>query len=572
MSKDHYKSIQGSYGSGGCAVGTVLIPGETFNGKGPVISTATNPVLESERYLQARHDAIISLQQVVDAAKKMRGSEVVDIIQTQQEILNDPELNQSILQRIEASSLLAEQAIDQVFKKYIQSIEETGIAYMVERTADLRDIRDRLFRHLSLAQFPALTHGNILVNHEITPTELIEYAPFISGAAMVKGGPTSHVVIIAKSIGIPFVVGVKELMDVAQKGLSVAIDADKAQLLLDPDPKTCSLIQSRIKKGQEQSRPSFEDLMPAQTQCGTPIRVLANIEFGTDLEHIATYQPQGIGLVRTESMLMTMATDHSVARQQEFYLSVVEASHPHDITFRLLDIGGDKLNEKDIFETNPHLGWRGARLLLDRPALLDTQLEAILRVSALHPGTIRVMLPMVTTVDEWYRFKEHVHKVQRRLSANQIIFDPSIKYGMMIEVPSAAIMAHHLGKVADFFSIGTNDLTQYVMAVDRGNPKVSSLYDTLHPAVLEAIRITSEAAQQHNIPVSLCGESASDPVSAACFIGLGVHELSMNPRAIPSIRKMIRTSTLEECKQFASNLLDAHTLVERKAVIQEWKT
>jgi phosphoenolpyruvate-protein kinase (PTS system EI component) len=179
---------------------------------------------------------------------------------------------------------------------------------------------------------------------------------------------------------------------------------------------------------------------------------------------------------------------------------------------------------------------------------------------------------MVTTVDEWYRFKEHVHKVQRRLSANQIIFDPSIKYGMMIEVPSAAIMAHHLGKVADFFSIGTNDLTQYVMAVDRGNPKVSSLYDTLHPAVLEAIRITSEAAQQHNIPVSLCGESASDPVSAACFIGLGVHELSMNPRAIPSIRKMIRTSTLEECKQFASNLLDAHTLVERKAVIQEWKT
>jgi phosphoenolpyruvate-protein phosphotransferase len=379
------------------------------------------------------------------------------------------------------------------------------------------------------------------------------------------------VVIIAKSIGIPFVVGLKELMDVAQNGLKVAIDADKAQLLLDPDPETCSLIQSRITKGQEQSRPSVDDLMPAQTQCGISIRVLANIEFGTDLEHIATYQPQGIGLVRTESMLMTMSSDQSVARQQEFYLSVVEASQSHSVTFRLLDIGGDKLKEKDILETNPHLGWRGARLLLDRPALLDTQLEALLRVSALHPGTIRIMLPMVTTVDEWYLFNEHLHTVQRRLSANQILYDPSIKYGMMIEVPSAAIMAHHLGKVADFFSIGTNDLTQYVMAVDRGNPKVSSLYDTLHPAVLEAIRITSEAAERHNIPVSLCGESASDPVSAACFIGLGVHELSMNPRAIPSIRKMIRTSTLEECKQFASNLLDAHTLVERKHVIQKWK-
>lgn len=566
MAEEYSRSIYGSYGSGGCALGTVLIPGQVYDGNGPVMSTSADPKKELDRFKTAHNDAITSLQHVVDAAKKMTGRDVIDIIQTQQEILLDPELNQSIIQLIDESSLLAEQAIDQVFRRYIRSIEETGIAYMVERTADLRDIRDRLLRHLNVAQFPTQRHGNILINHEITPTELLEYAPFISGAAMVKGGPTSHVVIIAKSIGIPFVVGVKELMQHATKGLSVAIDADRAQILLDPDSETCSRIQSRIKNGQESTLPQIEDTMPAQTRCGTPIRVLANVEFGSDIENIATYQPQGVGLVRTESMLMTMVTDHSVARQQEFYLSVVEASLPHEVTIRLLDIGGDKLNERELFETNPHLGWRGARLLLDRPSLLDTQLEAILRVSATHPGMIRVMLPMLTILDEWYRFKDHLHVVQKRLSANHIPYDPSIKLGMMIEVPSAAIMAHQLAKEADFFSIGTNDLTQYVMAVDRGNPMVSSLYDTLHPAVLETIRIACDAAQQHNIPISICGESASDPVSAACFIGLGVRELSMNPRAIPSIRKMIRNSTIDECKQLATKFLSAHTLEERKAI------
>jgi len=568
MAQEQAKSIPGSYGSGGCALGTVIVPGQVFNGNGAPATTHADPQKESERFKIARQEAADSLQQVVDAARKMTGHDVVDIIQTQQEILKDPELNMAIIQLIEESSILAEQAIDQVFKKYIRSIEETGSSYMLERTADLRDIRDRLFRHLNMAQFPTVSHGNILVNHEITPTELLEYAPFISGAVMVKGGPTSHVVIIAKSIGIPIVVGVKELMQHVWSGLSLAVDADEARIFIDPDHDTCSLIQTRIKKGQDQVLPTPEDQAPAQTMCGTPIKIAANIEFGSDIESMTSFRPEGVGLVRTESMLMAMTADHSVARQQEFYLSVVEASLPHEVTFRLLDIGGDKLKERDLYETNPHLGWRGARLLLDRPALLDAQLEALLRVSATHPGMIRIMLPMISIADEWYRFKEHLRNVQNRLLDKGIPFDPSIKFGMMIEVPSAAIMAHQLAKEADFFSIGTNDLTQYVMAVDRGNPLVSSLYDTLHPAVLQTIRIASDAARQHNIPISICGESASDPVSAACFIGLGIRELSMNPRSIPGVRRMIRSSTIEDLTQFATRLLSAHTVEERKAVIQ----
>jgi phosphoenolpyruvate-protein phosphotransferase (PTS system enzyme I) len=569
MPQEQANIILGSYGSGGCAIGTIFIPGQSYNGSEPSPSTSANPQTESERFKIARQDAANSLQMVVDAARKMTGRDVVDIIQTQQEILNDPELHHAILQHIEESHILAEQAIDLVFKHYIRSIEETGSAYMMERTADLRDIRDRLFRHLNVDQIPAMTHGNILFNYEITPTELLEYAPFISAAAMVKGGPTSHVVIIAKSIGLPIIVGARELMKYATSGLSVAIDADHARIHIEPDDNTCAIIRSRIQKDHDQMLPDPEDLMPTNTRCGVPIKVSANIEFGSDLEFIEQYRPEGIGLVRTESMLMSMTTDHSVARQQEFYLSVVEASLPHEVTFRLLDIGGDKLNEREVYETNPHLGWRGARLLLDRPTLLDAQLEALLRVSATYPGMIRIMLPMLTVIEEWYRFKKHLERVHHRLRKLGIPFDPNIKLGMMIEVPSAALMAHHLAQEADFFSIGTNDLTQYVMAVDRGNPMVSALYDTLHPAVLETIRMASEAARQHNIPISICGESASDPVSAACFIGLGVRELSMNPRAIPSIRKMIRSSGIEELSVFANQLLLAHTAEERKAVLEE---
>ena len=248
----------------------------------------------------------------------------------------------------------------------------------------------------------------------------------------------------------------------------------------------------------------------------------------------------------------------------------MRAAKGNPVTIRLLDIGGDKLLDRDTGETNPYLGWRGARLLLQHPEWIKTQLEAILEVSATYPGVLRIMMPMVTEMDEWLYFKHLYEQVQMERRHKGLGMDEHIPLGMMVEVPSVALRAGSFAKVCDFFSIGTNDLTQYILAVDRGNPLVSSMYDGLHPAVLDAIGLTVRAAEQHDIPVSVCGEAAAEPVSAACLIGLGVQELSMSPRSIPLIRGMIRRHTIEQFKAITASFLGADQRSEREALIRHW--
>jgi len=249
---------------------------------------------------------------------------------------------------------------------------------------------------------------------------------------------------------------------------------------------------------------------------------------------------------------------------------MVQAAKGNPVTIRLLDIGGDKLLDRDTGETNPYLGWRGARLLLQHPEWIKTQLEAILDVSAIHPGVVRIMMPMVTEMDEWLQFKLLYEQVQQDRRRRGLSLDEQIPLGMMVEVPSVALRAAPFAKVCDFFSIGTNDLTQYILAVDRGNPLVSSMYDGLHPAVLDAIRLTVSAAKEHHIPVSVCGEAAAEPVSAACLIGLGVQELSMSPKSIPLIRSIIRRHSMEQFRELTASFLGADQRSEREELIRHW--
>lgn len=562
--------LEGKAGTGGIVSGTALVLGEDLPSEAAYHEHCDDPQAEIARFNQSKEKATKELSDLLVTAQRLGGSDVRNIIHTQLEILNDPELYADLQRTIVNGRMTAEHAIEHVFRHYIGRIEETGSAYMMERTADLRDLRDRIYRHLHMVTSRTALGGNILVANEITPTELLEYAPHILGAVTAKGGATSHVTIIAASMGIPIVAGVKDLTRHVATGDSILIDADRHVVYLKPTSKLIAKLKRRAIQSEVSLKPSVEDSRPASTLCGHPIVVRANVEFETELSHVSTYVPEGIGLVRTESMLMAIGTNSTIEAQMAYYRSMADASGEHGVTFRLLDIGGDKLTERDSGEANPHLGWRGARLLLDRPAILEAQLDAILELSGDYPGRIRLMLPMVSVLDEWLAFRRILLSRMDHLSRIGIPYDEEIKSGMMIEVPSAAISAGTLAQHADFLSLGTNDLTQYVLAVDRGNPLVSDLYDSLHPSVLQAIAWTAAAGSTAGIPVAVCGEMASNPVAAACLIGLGIRELSMSARSIPTIRRMIRNCSMSEFQDLSLEMQAAVTRDDREKVSDRW--
>src|SRR5690606_31257139 len=360
-------------------------------------------------------------------------------------------------------------------------MEETGSEHMMERTADLRDIRDRLYRHLHFQTARTTKNGNILVAHEITPTELLEYSTHIKGAVMTRGGSTSHVAIIAASMGIPVVLGVRDLLKRVHNGEQLIVDADAGEIVINPTETQRRSARKKNRALETRSLNEKNSVDPAVTRCGQRIVVRANVELEPELAYLNVFKPEGIGLVRTESLVFWLGKDEARKRQVDYYSAILQAANGHSVTIRLLDVGGDKITDRDSGEANPYLGWRGARLLLNQPGLLETQLDAILRVSGLYPGQIRIMLPMVTELDEWYQFKTRFTAFCTRMKDIGIEIDEAIPLGLMIEVPSAALMAADFARECDFMSIGTNDLTQYVLAVDRGNPMVADMYDSLHP-------------------------------------------------------------------------------------------
>ncbi len=564
--------LEGKAGTGGIVSGIALVLGEDLPKMATDQLICEDPQAEILRFNQSKQKAEQELSALMVTAQRLGGSDVKNIIHTQLEILNDPELSSELHRTILNEQRTAEYAIEYVFRYYISRIEETGSAYMMERTADLRDLRDRIYRHLHLVATPTDVGGNILVANEISPTELLEYAPHILGAVAAKGGTTSHVTIIAASMGIPFLAGVRDLTKHVHTGDPILMDADQLALYLKPSARLVSRLRKKSVQQEQAGRVTELDARPASTACGRAIEVRANVEFESELEHFATYNPQGIGLVRTESMLMAIGASASVTSQIGYYRTMAASVGEHDVTFRLLDIGGDKLTDRDSGEANPHLGWRGARLLLDRPTILESQLDAILHVSAEFPGRLRLMLPMVSVLDEWLAFRKILSSRMDLFYRNGIPFDRSIRVGMMIEVPSAAIIAGTLARHADFLSIGTNDLTQYILAVDRGNPLVSDLYDSLNPAVLQSVRWVVEAGQDAGVPVAVCGEMASQPTAAACLLGMGVTELSMSIRSIPAIRRMIRNFTAQDFEGLLSDMMSAHTKDDREMVAANWQS
>lgn len=496
-----------------------------------------------------------------------------EIIDAQIQTLYDPEVTASIKQKIEEEYFAVEYAIFNTLNDYIQIMENSGASWARDRTIDIVSIRDELIRATKEKKKRySVKEGEIVFAGELSPTAMVQLSRIkIAGIVMEKGGLTSHAVILSQSLGIPCVINVHWNRYNIQNGSDVIIDGTTGQVIINPSWKQ----KEEYKRRKEDEKKRFEKVLAwanksNTTACGSKFTLRANIEFLEELPRLSTHGAKGIGLLRTETVLFG-TEEFDVDKQIDFYSKVLEATDGNCVTIRLFDAGGDKMLDDSEFEDNPFLGWRGVRMLLDKKNFLKNQLEAIYRVSGKFKGQVKILIPMVSRVEEIHSVKKTTDQVKNDLERNGIPFDETVQLGVMVEVPSVALMAEHVAKHVDFFSIGTNDLTQYTLAVDRGNEKISHLFDSFHPSIWRLIKMTKDAADKQNIPVTVCGEMASKPEAAACLLGLGINDLSMNTGSIPAVKSVLCSHSYGELSELAGQVLQATELEDVYSILEGWR-
>ena len=488
------------------------------------------------------------------------GSELIEILETHIEWLGDPQIEGDVFQKITANKKNAHDAVLETICEVVQSFRQMKDEYMSARAADIQDIGNRLLRHLKEAPdslTPEFAPATIIIAEDLTPSDTIAMdGDRVIGFATCVGGATSHAAIIARSRGIPAVVGCgEELKNIKDNDL-LLLDGQAGLVIVNPDEdciREYALKREAYRKTIESYRSQAS--APAITLDGTEIKLLANISTVAELEQALEQGCEGVGLLRTEFLFLGRNSFPTEEEQFTFYKTIAQRAGNRPVTIRTLDIGGDK--SAPYFglpeEQNPFLGYRAIRVCLDRKDLFITQLKAILRASVF--GACKVMFPMIGSIGELRSAKEILTTAKQELIKEGIGFDPAIPIGIMIEIPSAAITADLLAKEVDFFSIGTNDLVQYTLAVDRMNEKIKDLYDPFNPGVLRLIRYTIEQAHKNRIGIGMCGELASDPLATRLLIGMGLDNFSMTAASIPVIRNSILTISKTEAATVCSKVM-----------------
>ena len=500
------------------------------------------------------------LRGLYETAKEKMGEQEAEIFDAHLTILGDEySVREPIIQRIREQKQNAAAAIEDQFDELAQMFRSLGDELMAERAADAEDLKQQLLRiclGCGRQDLSVLPGDVIVLAEELTPSDTVRMdTAHVKGIATRLGGATAHSAIIARTLGIPAAAGIDGWQTEALNGHMAILDGADGTLTVDPTDEETACYQSRKAQAdcEAQALEAFRTC-PSQTKDGISLEICANIGTPQEAQQAMKYGADGVGLFRSEFLFMDRDALPTEDEQFEAYRTAAQTMAGKPLIIRTLDVGGDKkLPTLELpHEDNPFLGFRAIRMTLSHPEIFRPQLRAILRAAAY--GDVRVMFPMIGSMDQLREAKALLREQEQTLQAEGVPTGP-VKVGMMVEIPAAAVLAEEFAKEVDFFSIGTNDLTQYALAVERGNAAVAHLYAPEHPAVLRLIAMTAQAAAERHIPCGMCGEAAGDPKLAPAFVGMGVNELSMSPRRVPAVRKLLSELTMDECRQAAEKLL-----------------
>lgn len=517
-------------------------------------------ILEIQRTRNAFKSAIAELIQFESAQVQAEGGKIKDIFAVHLRFLRDRSLRRKVTDMIHSDLVTAEYAVSTVLREIASHFTKVKDAYISERAADIYDIERRLLRQLlgkKREDIGHLTKEVVIVARELSPTQTAGFdRKYVKGIASDAGGRTSHAAIVARSLGIPAVVALEDLTEYINVGDTVIVDGNRGIVIVNPDQQTIEQYKKYSKEFVElEQKLDAIRQKPAVTRDGIQITLLGNIEFPNEAEVVLEKGGEGIGLYRTEFLYLNTEREPTEQDHYEAYAQTVRVFADKPVVIRTLDLGADKYTQSKRFapEPNPFLGLRSIRFCLQNLTLFKKQLRAILRVSVL--GQVKIMFPLITNRQELMQAKMILRDVMEDLDEESIPYNRDIKIGIMIETPSAALTAYSLAADVDFFSIGTNDLTQYTLAVDRSNELVSTLYSASDPAVLRLIRNVIQDAHKAQIDLSVCGEIASEPEYIMLLMGLGIRAISIASPMIPEIKQVIRSVTMEDCNKIARKVL-----------------
>ncbi len=530
--------------SAGIVMGKALFVGRDLGAPEESELSAAEARKEVKRFEKALRQSREQLEGLRQQVAEVIGEHDARIFDAHLLIMDDDKLTREVKENIIQQKRNAEYIFQKIFERYTQALSKVDDPYIRDRIADIRDVANRIIKNLRgepADDIRNLDHPRIIVAHDLAPSDTVSMTKEqVLGFVTRIGSRTSHAAIMARALQLPAVVGLGDSFQQIHNGDMLILDALRGTVIIDPDEKTIKRYKQRIKDQEKWFTMLESELaLPTETKDGFRVQLAANIELPEEVDEIRSSFGVGIGLFRSEYLFINQPEAPSEEEQFQVYRQLAEKIYPQSVIIRTLDIGGDKfLSSQFSNEINPFLGMRGIRLSLSNPSAFKVQLRAILRASAF--GKVRIMFPMISTLEEVKEALRYLQEARQELDAQGIDYHRYMDIGIMIEVPAAALLADKLAPYVDFFSLGTNDLIQYSLAVDRANPQIAYLYQPTHPSLIQLLENVVHVAYEHGKWVSICGEMASDSTLVPLILGLGIHELSMSSVSLPLVKRLIR--------------------------------
>ncbi len=569
------EQLKGIIVSPGIAIGKAFVYAEQKYSIPRYDISAGQIIYEVERFLGAVEKAGAEVEALIKRTSVAMGEGENSFLNAHLLMLNDPEFHEQVNEKLKQNKQNVEWTLLKVAGEIAARLDSLTDEYLRERGADIYDVSQRIISHLLCIQkisLADLDDESIVVAHNLLPSDAVTMnKQKVIGIATDVGGKTSHTAILARSFEIPAVLGLSNITQYVQTGDELIVDGSKGLVIVKPDKRAIKKYYNTLAEWQKHELQLLNlNELPAETRDGKLISLEANIEIPEEVESVIAHGADGVGLYRSEFLFIRPNRFPTEEEQFQAYRSVLESVKGKSVTIRTLDLGGDKVipGFNGINESNPILGWRAVRFCLSRPDIFKAQLRAMLRSSVY--GNLKIMFPMISGIEELESILALLEETKDKLKKRGVPFDNDVPVGIMIEVPSAALTSDILARQVDFFSIGTNDLIQYTIAVDRENERIAYLYEPFHPGVLRLIKLIVDNGHEKGIPVGMCGEMAGDLKAAVILIGLGLDELSMSPIVIPEIKKIIRSITIAEAEEVVGAIMDMKSFREIDIYMKQW--